>query len=418
MANEFGKLTINPNNAAQIDALKKIADPSFGINGSRILKTGNDLSIFQGDIEKFKESNLSKVYNEEQMQTLFNVMDADGSGKLDANEITSLAEMGKDTYDCIPDDKTSIDENDMAALYEMAQAYVDDALNDDNGGATTTTPSGTTKPTTDNTGNSTTTTVTTTTVTTTTVTNGTTTTGTPNTSNVNNNTNINNNTNVSNNTTINNDTKVEEEKPQTLADRTSISDNDALMLCDQLHDALAGLGTNQDTLKQIITSGQFNSADLVKLQDVYKERYGESLTHDINGEWGMQINGDNKQYISALYAATSEEARNALGWNDTDDIPKDIAAMAIDVSNSIKGGRMNPITATKFAALPKSMQAQVLTATEMLYPNESSTDKMQSLKVMPNYTALFLGPSVLALNDAAHNNVVESAFAIQRSAIN
>lgn len=411
MANEFGKLTINQNNAAQIDALKKIADPSFGVNGARIIKSGNDLSIFQGDVEKFKESNLNKVFNEEQLQALFNVMDADGSGQLDANEISSLASMGDDKYDCVPDDKISIDENDMTALYEMAQSYVEDALNDDDDGATTTTPTNTTKPTTDNTGNSTTTTVTTTTVTTTTITNGTTTSSTSNT------TNINNNTNVNNNTTVNNDTKVEEEKPQTLADRTSISDNDALMLCDQLHEALSGLGTDQDTLKQIITSGQFNSADLVKLQDVYEQRYGESLTHDINGEWGMQFNGDNKQYINALYAASTEEARNALGWNNTDDIPKEVTEMAIDVSNLIKGGKANPVIAAKFAALPDSMKAQVLTATELLYPDESSTDKIESLRIMPLHASLVLGPSAWALNDLFRNGVLEGSFDLQRSLI-
>ena len=416
MANEFGKLTINQNNAAQIDALKKIADPSFGVNGARIIKSGNDLSIFQGDVEKFKESNLNKVFNEEQLQALFNVMDADGSGQLDANEISSLASMGDDKYDCVPDDKISIDENDMTALYEMAQSYVEVALNDDDDGGTTTSPSNTTNPS-DNTkpsgttSSTTTTTVTTTTVTTTTITDGTTTSSTSNT------TNINNNTNVNNNTTVNNDTKVEEEKPQTLADRTSISDNDALMLCDQLHDALAGLGTDQDTLKQIITSGQFNSADLVKLQDVYEQRYGESLTHDINGEWGMQFNGDNKQYINALYAASTEEARNALGWNNTDDIPKEVTEMAIDVSNLIKGGKANPVIAAKFAALPDSMKAQVLTATELLYPDESSTDKIESLRIMPFHASLALGPSAWALNDLFRNGVLEASFDLQRSLI-
>lgn len=415
MANEFGKLTINPNNAAQMEALKKIAQPGYGINGGQILKTGYDLSVFQGDVENFKDTSLKKVYSEEQMQTLFSVMDADGNGKLDANEITSIASLGKDTAECIPSDKSTIDEADMAALYEMASAYVEDALNEDDGG-TTTSPSNTTNPS-DNTkpsgttSSTTTTTVTTTTVTTTTITNDTTTSSTSNT------TNINNNTNVNNNTTVNNDTKVEEEKPQTLADRTSISDNDALMLCDQLHNALAGLGTDQDTLKEILMSGKFNSADLVKLQDVYEQRYGESLTHDINGEWGMQFNGDNKQYISALYAANTEEARNALGWKDTDDIPKEIAELAIDASNAIKGGKLDPITANKFAALPKSMQAQVLTATEMLFPDESSTDKMQSIEAMPFHASLVLGPSAWALNDLFRDGVLEGSFDLQRSLI-
>ena len=62
MTDNFGKFTINKNNAAQLEALKKIGDINFGVNDGRIVKVGNDLSVFQGDMDNLKKSELAQFY--------------------------------------------------------------------------------------------------------------------------------------------------------------------------------------------------------------------------------------------------------------------------------------------------------------------------------------------------------------------
>ena len=124
----FMKLTVK--NQSQVDALKKIGKHDFGVNGGRVVLNGENLSIFQGDVENFQNSGLGN-YNAEQLETVFAVLDADGNGKLDASELKAFASLGEDTDNIIENDKNIIDETDFEALYNMAQDYVEEALVDD-----------------------------------------------------------------------------------------------------------------------------------------------------------------------------------------------------------------------------------------------------------------------------------------------
>jgi len=127
MANDFMKLTAKNQTQSQIDALKKIGDAGYGVNGGQIVFDGDNLSIFQGDVNNFKSTGLGG-YNADQLGTIFAALDVDGNGKLDMNELQSFAALGEDTEDVIDNDKAIIDETDFAALFDLAQEYVEEAL--------------------------------------------------------------------------------------------------------------------------------------------------------------------------------------------------------------------------------------------------------------------------------------------------
>ncbi len=332
MANDFIKLTNMNQKQSQIDALSKIGEYKTGINGGRVVWNGTDLSVFQGDINNFQKTNLGG-FNEEQLQTIFAALDVNADGTLDMNEIKSFAALGEDKDGIIDNDKNIIDELDFAALYEMAQDYVDKSLEDDVTDVNT-------KPTT--------------TTTTTDTTNTTTTTTT---------------TNKTDSTTV---TEKTEEKVQSSKIDATLSDNEATAKATQLYNAMKGWGTDEDTVNGILLESGYNSADIVKIMNAYQKQYGESLMEWIQDDFSGH---EEDALREALYAASAEQAQQALGWQSVDDIPAALAQTASEYYTGFTSGSNNK-TAENLYNLSASEKTQIMVAMDMLYPDKSAMERI------------------------------------------
>lgn len=340
----FMKLTVK--NQSQVDALKKIGKHDFGVNGGRVVLNGENLSIFQGDVENFQNSGLGN-YNAEQLETVFAVLDADGNGKLDASELKAFASLGEDTDNIIENDKNIIDETDFEALYNMAQDYVEEALVDD----TDPTPAPT-KPDTD--------------------------------------------------VVVKPDVKPEvpvvkpdvtpeidvkpEIKPETkpeekvtepeveekTTEESVIDDNEAEAAAQELRTAMKGLGTDEKTVTRIIEKSGYSSADLVKIMDVFENKFGESLMSDIQDDYSGKAE---TQLRNVLYNAAATEAQKSLGWKSADDIPQDVAAKAEEYYKQLESN--NALGYMKeFNKLTDQEKSQILVACDMLHSDETAVNRL------------------------------------------
>lgn len=340
----FMKLTVK--NQSQVDALKKIGKHDFGVNGGRVVLNGENLSIFQGDVENFQNSGLGN-YNAEQLETVFAVLDADGNGKLDASELKAFASLGEDTDNIIENDKNIIDETDFEALYNMAQDYVEEALVDD----TDPTPAPT-KPDTD--------------------------------------------------VVVKPDVKPEvpvvkpdvtpeidvkpETKPETkpeekvtepeveekTTEESVIDDNEAEAAAQELRTAMKGLGTDEKTVTRILEKSGYSSADLVKIMDVFENKFGESLMSDIQDDYSGKAE---TQLRNVLYNAAATEAQKSLGWKSADDIPQDVAAKAEEYYKQLESN--NALGYMKeFNKLTDQEKSQILVACDMLHSDETAVNRL------------------------------------------
>ncbi len=320
MADNFMKLTIK--NQQQIDALKKIGSYDFGVNGGNVVMNGTDISIFQGDVENFKQSELG-YYSPEQLEAVFAVLDTDGNGDLSSEELKAFAAMGEDESNIIENDKSIIDETDFEALYEMAQGYVDDALKET--GTTNTKPST--------------------------------------------------NTNVDINTTIP-ETKPQEniqvQEPEISAEETVIGDNEALAAAQELRTAMAGLGTDEKAVSKVLMESGYSTADIVKIMDVFENQYGETLMNDIQNDYSGKAETELR---NVLYNSAANEAMKALGWQSVEDIPSDIAQKANEFYSELESN--NALGYMKdFDKLSDSEKAQILVACDMLHSNDSAINRV------------------------------------------
>lgn len=335
----FMKLTVK--NQSQIDALKKIGKHDFGVNGGRVVLNGENLSIFQGDVENFKNSGLGN-YNAEQLETVFAVLDADGNGKLDASELKAFASMGEDTDNIIENDKNIIDETDFEALYAMAQDYVEEALVDetDPTPSTPTTDTDVVKPDVK-----------------------------PEIPEV--------KPDVEPEIDVKPETKPEEkvEEPEVeekTTEETVIDDNEAAAAAQELRTAMAGLGTDEKTVTRILEKSGYSSADLVKIMDVFEDKYGESLMSDIQGDYSGKAE---TKLRNVLYNAAATEAQKSLGWESADDIPQDIVAKANDYYTNLESN--NALGYMKeFNKLTDQEKSQILVACDMLHSDETSVNRL------------------------------------------
>lgn len=340
----FMKLTVK--NQSQVDALKKIGKHDFGVNGGRVVLNGENLSIFQGDVENFQNSGLGN-YNAEQLETVFAVLDADANGKLDASELKAFASLGEDTDNIIENDKNIIDETDFEALYNMAQDYVEEALVDD----TDPTPAPT-KPDTD--------------------------------------------------VVVKPDVKPEvpvvkpdvtpeidvkpETKPETkpeekvtepeveekTTEESVIDDNEAEAAAQELRTAMKGLGTDEKTVTRILEKSGYSSADLVKIMDVFENKFGESLMSDIQDDYSGKAE---TQLRNVLYNAAATEAQKSLGWKSADDIPQDVAAKAEEYYKQLESN--NALGYMKeFNKLTDQEKSQILVACDMLHSDETAVNRL------------------------------------------
>lgn len=342
----FMKLTVK--NQSQVDALKKIGKHDFGVNGGRVVLNGENLSIFQGDVENFQNSGLGN-YNAEQLETVFAVLDADGNGKLDASELKAFASLGEDTDNIIENDKNIIDETDFEALYNMAQDYVEEALVDDTDPTPAPTP---TKPDTD--------------------------------------------------VVVKPDVKPEvpvvkpdvtpeidvkpETKPETkpeekvtepeveekTTEESVIDDNEAEAAAQELRTAMKGLGTDEKTVTRILEKSGYSSADLVKIMDVFENKFGESLMSDIQDDYSGKAE---TQLRNVLYNAAATEAQKSLGWKSADDIPQDVAAKAEEYYKQLESN--NALGYMKeFNKLTDQEKSQILVACDMLHSDETAVNRL------------------------------------------
>lgn len=335
----FMKLTVK--NQSQIDALKKIGKHDFGVNGGRVVLNGENLSIFQGDVENFKNSGLGN-YSAEQLETVFAVLDADGNGKLDASELKAFAALGEDTDNIIENDKNIIDETDFEALYAMAQDYVEEALVDetDPTPSTPTTDTDVVKPDVK-----------------------------PEIPEV--------KPDVEPEIDVKPETKPEEkvEEPEVeekTTEESVIDDNEAAAAAQELRTAMAGLGTDEKTVTRILEKSGYSSADLVKIMDVFEDKYGESLMSDIQGDYSGKAE---TQLRNVLYNAAATEAQKSLGWKSADDIPQDIVAKANDYYTNLESN--NALGYMKeFNKLTDQEKSQILVACDMLHSDETSVNRL------------------------------------------
>ena len=366
----FMKLTVK--NQSQVDALKKIGKHDFGVNG------GN-LSIFQGDVENFQNSGLGN-YNAEQLETVFAVLDADGNGKLDASELKAFASLGEDTDNIIENDKNIIDETDFEALYNMAQDYVEEALVDD----TDPTPAPT-KPDTD--------------------------------------------------VVVKPDVKPEvpvvkpdvtpeidvkpEIKPETkpeekvtepeveekTTEESVIDDNEAEAAAQELRTAMKGLGTDEKTVTRILEKSGYSSADLVKIMDVFENKFGESLMSDIQDDYSGKAE---TQLRNVLYNAAATEAQKSLGWKSADDIPQDVAAKAEEYYKQLESN--NALGYMKeFNKLTDQEKSQILVACDMLHSDETAVNRLTQGMVWFGKEDGYVNGMISALKNTA--GVKETAVA-------
>lgn len=373
----FMKLTVK--NQSQVDALKKIGKHDFGVNGGRVVLNGENLSIFQGDVENFQNSGLGN-YNAEQLETVFAVLDADGNGKLDASELKAFASLGEDTDNIIENDKNIIDETDFEALYNMAQDYVEEALVDD----TDPTPAPT-KPDTD--------------------------------------------------VVVKPDVKPEvpvvkpdvtpeidvkpEIKPETkpeekvtepeveekTTEESVIDDNEAEAAAQELRTAMKGLGTDEKTVTRILEKSGYSSADLVKIMDVFENKFGESLMSDIQDDYSGKAE---TQLRNVLYNAAATEAQKSLGWKSADDIPQDVAAKAEEYYKQLESN--NALGYMKeFNKLTDQEKSQILVACDMLHSDETAVNRLTQGMVWFGKEDGYVSGMISALKNTA--GVKETAVA-------
>lgn len=373
----FMKLTVK--NQSQVDALKKIGKHDFGVNGGRVVLNGENLSIFQGDVENFQNSGLGN-YNAEQLETVFAVLDADGNGKLDASELKAFASLGEDTDNIIENDKNIIDETDFEALYNMAQDYVEEALVDD----TDPTPAPTTPDT---------------------------------------------------NVVVKPDVKPEvpvvkpdvtpeidvkpEIKPETkpeekvtepeveekTTEESVIDDNEAEAAAQELRTAMKGLGTDEKTVTRILEKSGYSSADLVKIMDVFENKFGESLMSDIQDDYSGKAE---TQLRNVLYNAAATEAQKSLGWKSADDIPQDVAAKAEEYYKQLESN--NALGYMKeFNKLTDQEKSQILVACDMLHSDETAVNRLTQGMVWFGKEDGYVNGMISALKNTA--GVKETAVA-------
>ena len=348
----FMKLTVK--NQSQVDALKKIGKHDFGVNGGRVVLNGENLSIFQGDVENFQNSGLGN-YNAEQLETVFAVLDADGNGKLDASELKAFASLGEDTDNIIENDKNIIDETDFEALYNMAQDYVEEALVDD----TDPTPAPT-KPDTD--------------------------------------------------VVVKPDVKPEVPvvKPDVTPEidvKPVIDDNEAEAAAQELRTAMKGLGTDEKTVTRILEKSGYSSADLVKIMDVFENKFGESLMSDIQDDYSGKAE---TQLRNVLYNAAATEAQKSLGWKSADDIPQDVAAKAEEYYKQLESN--NALGYMKeFNKLTDQEKSQILVACDMLHSDETAVNRLTQGMVWFGKEDGYVNGMISALKNTA--GVKETAVA-------
>ena len=107
----------------QLKVLRGLGNAASGINVNK-LKNSYDASIFEGDFNNFKNSDLSKVFNQSELKQVFKLLDKNGDKKLSSNELAQLSKLGgsKGSAD-------KVDKNDLKVLLNNAESYVDKAKN-------------------------------------------------------------------------------------------------------------------------------------------------------------------------------------------------------------------------------------------------------------------------------------------------
>lgn len=331
----FMKLTVK--NQSQIDALKKIGKHDFGVNGGRVVLNGENLSIFQGDVENFKNSGLGN-YNAEQLETVFSVLDADGNGKLDASELKAFASLGEDPDNIIENDKNIIDETDFEALYAMAQDYVEEALVEEPETNPTTPDTTIDVPTVDDKDK----------------------------------VDDSDKKVTDDGKTVEDKTTVPDEIIEPETEKSVIDDNDAAAAAEELRTAMAGLGTDEKTVTKVLIESGYTSADIVKIMDVFEKKYGETLMHDIQGDYSGK---EETKLRNVLYNSAAAEAQETLGWQSTDDIPEDVAKKANEFYTKLESS--NALGYMKeFDKLSDTEKAQILVACDMLHTDDTAINRL------------------------------------------
>ena len=164
---------------------------------------------------------------------------------------------------------------------------------------------------------------------------------------------------------------------QNATDRATISENEVGAKITELHSAMAGWGTNEAKIDEILKNSNYSDADIMMLMDAYEKQYGESLMHDIQGDYSGKSETELREL---LYSSAENEAQKVLGWNNIDDIPTDIAAKANEFYTELESSDALSYM-SEFDKLTDTEKAQILVACDMLHGDEASVSRVTEGKV-------------------------------------
>jgi len=161
-------------------------------------------------------------------------------------------------------------------------------------------------------------------------------------------------------------------------DASQLGDAQVKTIVAALYSATEGkLGTDEDVVSNYLLSGNYNSADIVKIMKAYEEKYGHSLMSAIQGDYS---GGAETELRNVLYDASMAEALKASGWNTVEDIPGDVVDSAIEYYQAFQKSDATGYM-SKFDKLPADQKAQIIMACQILYPdfdlmNELTEDRV------------------------------------------
>ena len=111
--------------------------------------------------------------------------------------------------------------------------------------------------------------------------------------------------------------------------------------------------------------------------DAFESNYGETLMHDIQGDYSGKAE---TKLRNLLFDATASEAQQTLNWESTNDIPKKIVSQANELYAQLESNDATECM-KDFSKLSSEDQAKIMLACDMLHPNESVMDRLTQDRV-------------------------------------
>lgn len=87
-------------------------------------------------------------------------------------------------------------------------------------------------------------------------------------------------------------------------------------MADKLHAAMDRLGTNEDAVDEVLKNSGLSSVDIVRIMDVYEEKYGESLESDIKGDFSGKAQDELLEILENAEKKLKDEANKMIEESD------------------------------------------------------------------------------------------------------